>query len=80
MSDKDFYDAQEHQLNKRLLELIRGALAEHWAMSTDPDRESIRLQLGKLGFHVPVLYCERLTKDGDECGSVKYHGGDCLWR
>lgn len=78
----EFYDAQEHQLNKILLARIRQIIAEQWAArdhdSTDA-LDSLVATLEREGFKVPVLYCEGYTRDDDPCGLRRYHEGPCAW-
>lgn len=76
---KEFYDAQEHQLNKRLLGLVRHTIAEWAAMNPGPETDNLMRYLDQAGLRIPVLYCQGLTKYGDSCGKRLHHLGECSW-
>jgi len=73
----EFYDAQEHQLNKRLLEAVRHTVATYAAVNPGPDTDTLRAALRGIGFEIPVLYCEGYTRDDDPCGLLLGHDGEC---
>lgn len=74
---REFYDAQEHQLNKRLLETVRRTIAEWIAMHPDGGADDLAETLDRAGFKVPFLYCQGYTKVDDPCGLRLYHDGEC---
>lgn len=83
MTSKEFYDAQEHQLNNRLLETVRKLLSEARTtrgVESPDDFENLCEALTRTGFTVPVLYCKGYTRDDDPCGLKAYHEGECRWR
>lgn len=74
---REFYDAQEHQLNKRLLSTVRHTIATWRAMRPGRDAEELADALKRVGFEIPVLYCEGYTRDDDPCGLRLDHEGEC---
>lgn len=65
------------QLVEKQLKRVVQTVAEWRVRDGGDSADELCDRLDRIGVPIPILHCQGVTRDGDDCGLVLYHENEC---